>query len=233
MLLDEGIEPFLIRLTPALVGVGLVDFFDSDAVVLCFPPGRRRPNVEAFMDSAMAGLVDHIQAGAVRHVLFTSSTSVYGAGRVSERDASEASPTTASGRALMQAEARLQHASSVELTTLRLAGLYGYERKPGRFMTGRTLTDGELHTNLVHRDDAVGVAIEVLTRGVWGEVFNVCADYHPKRAEFYTWAARQQGLPVPHFEGRSKAADKIVRNDKVRTRLGYQFKHPDPMKSPR
>ena len=228
-LLADGIEPYLLKLTPGLEGRGRRDFFDSDIIVINFPPGRKRADVEAFMKDAMGSLLSHMKRGQVQKVLFISSTSVYSAGHVQEEDAGKLPPSGASGAALLAAEELLRNSSDFKTTVLRFAGLYGYERKPGRFWSGRPLRNPENAVNVLHRDDAVGVAMEVMMQNCWGQTFNVCADLHPSRAEFYAHAASNLGLPPPqNFFGESQP-DKVVLNDKVRTYLGYTFKFSDPL----
>lgn len=229
-LLRCGIEPYQLRLTPELSGRGLEDFFASEVVFLNFPPGRRRKDVESFLAHAVASLISAMRSGQVRRVVFASSTSVYGSGCVAESDAELGSPRTASGRALLKAEHSLQQERAFTTTVLRYGGLYGYERHPGRFLLGRTVRGGTRAVNLVHRDDAVNVTVRVIERGIQDEVFNVCADRHPTRREFYTRAAQWLDVAPPEFTSADNTPDKIVLNDKVRSHLAYDFVHPDPMR---
>ena len=229
LLLDAGVEPYRIRLTPDLEGNGLVDFFDSDVLFLNFPPNRRNPNVEAYMVRVMTALLAAIQSGHVSFVVFASSTSVYATGTVREEDAGLRPPDSASGRALLAAEQALRQRSTFQTTVLRYAGLYGYHRKPGRFMQHKVVQGGTRPVNLVHRDDAVEVAVRVITQDVRGEVFNVCANEHPTRAEFYARAAKWLGLSAPTFVQDEETTFKIVVNQKLRHTLPYTFLHPDPM----
>ena len=225
-----GIEPYLLRLTPMPAGRGLRDFFSSDVVFLNFPPGRRRKDVESFLVTAIGNLIRAMREGHVNRVVFASSTSVYASGRVSETDAGLLIPPTASGRALLKAESALMQEPAFRTTILRYGGLYGYERQPGRFLRGRPVTGGERSVNLVHRDDAVSVAVQVMEQGIDNEVFNVCANEHPSRGAFYTQAAQWLGLPPPEIIGTDDKPDKVVLNDKVRSQLGYEFIHSDPMR---
>lgn len=229
-LLRVGIEPYLVRLTPKPEGRGLDDFFDSEVVFLNFPPGRRRKDVASFLARAMEGLIGAMRAGQVRRVIFASSTSVYGAGRVTESDATLTPALTDSGRALLKAEKALLQQSDFNTTVLRYGGLYGYHRPPGRFLMGRTIAGGRRAVNLVHRDDAVGVAVAAIEQGRCNEIFNVCADRHPTRQAFYTKAAQWLSCAPPEFADHEDRPDKVVLNDKVRRQLAYEFVHPDPMR---
>lgn len=228
-LMADGIEPYLLQLTPDLEGHGRQDFFDSEVMVINFPPGRKRTDVEAFMHAAMKSLLTHLKDGRVQKVLFASSTSVYSKGHVQEEDAGQQPPASPSGAALLHAEEVLRNASDFKTTILRYAGLYGYQRKPGRFWSGRRLTNAKNSVNMLHRDDAVGVAIEVINQNCWGQTFNVCADLHPSRADFYTHAAQTLGLPPPVLQSEVTQSEKVVLNAKVRSQLGYTFKYPDPL----
>ena len=229
VLLDEGIEPYQIRLNPEPEGLGLVDFFDSDVLFLNFPPGRKRPDVEAFMARAMSGLIAAAKSGKVRFVVFASSTSVYAGGTVREEDAGCTLPDSASGRALLAAESAIAEVTKFQTTVLRYAGLYGYGRRPGRFMKDGVVRGGAQPVNLVHRDDAVNVTVSIITGNVRGEVFNVCADQHPTRASFYTKAAKWLGMPAPAVVLDDTTPSKVVLNEKLRRTLPYSFEHPDPL----
>ncbi len=228
-LLSEGIEPYLLKLMPDLHGHGRCDFFDSKVLVINFPPGRKRTDVKEFMKAAMASILSYLNQGQVEKVLFISSTSVYSKGRVREEDAGKHPPNTASGAALLRAEELLRNSSAVQTTILRYGGLYGYQRRPGRFWSGRPLRNPQNAVNILHRDDAVGVALAVITQNCWGEIFNVCTDQHPSRSEFYTHAAKNLGLSPPTDSAEAPEPDKVVMNDKVIKQLGYQFKYPDPL----
>ena len=70
---------------------------------------------------------------------------------------------------------------------------------PGRFLAGKTLDGGAQSVNLVHLDDVVAACMLLLERGKDGDVFNLSAPVHPRREQFYSFAARQQGLPAPVF----------------------------------
>ena len=222
-LLEAGIEPFLLRLTPALEGRALRDFFRSPYLLVNFPPGRRRPDVESFLPQAMDAILARLEG--VRQVVFASSTSVYASGNVDETDQVE--PPTASGRALRRAEAQLMARKDFRTVVLRFGGLYGYTRQPGRF--ARAITNGAARVNLVHRDDAVAVTLCVLTRSPMAGVWNVVADRHPRRDMFYRQAAAWLGKAPPKVSYDAARPGKCVSNARLVRDLGYRFVHADPM----
>ncbi len=223
MLLAAGIEPYLLRLTPELQGRALQDFFRSEYLLLNFPPGRRRPDVEVFLPAAIDAIIARMDGA--RLAVFASSTSVYAEGCVDET--AECVPPTGSGRALLGAEARLAACSGFSTTVLRFGGLYGYTRQPGRIV--RAIPNGAARVNMVHRDDAVAVTVRVLDEPVADGLLNVVADQHPRKDDFYCRAAAWLGKAPPRVTYDATRPGKCVSNAKLVQRLGYRFIHPDPM----
>jgi len=84
--------------------------------------------------------------------------------------------------------------------------------------------------NLIHRDDCIGIIDAIIDQQAWGEVFNGCADTHPGKREFYTYARQLLDIPAPEFAHDAEQAFKIVSNAKVKQLLDYQFMFPDVMK---
>jgi len=69
---------------------------------------------------------------------------------------------------------------------------------------------------------------ETINQEAWGETFNACADGHPSRSLFYTAAAKHLELELPSFL-KDDAKFKIINSDKIKKRLKYSFKFPDPL----
>lgn len=226
---EAGIDPYVVRLGPE--GEGELDaaFFEADALFLNIPPGRRDPELAAGYQARVGRILDEAARAGVGWLLFASSTSVYPEtnGVVHEEDAGEAPGL--SGRVLLRAEAAVR-AAPFDWTILRFAGLIGYDRLPGRFLAGRSgLANGEAPVNLVHRDDGVAAVERVLAREARNEVFNVCADEHPTRRVLYTTHARRMGLEPPTFTGDAPTAYKVVSSERLKRRLGFSFRYPDPL----
>lgn len=220
---EKGIAPFLIKLDQdkALP----TEFFQTDLLIITLPPGRRDPNVLDNYLNRIRKVIQAIKESPIQYLIYTSSTGVYGEqeGIVTEKTA--VAPNSPSGEAVYQAELLLKKTDR-SLTILRLAGLIGGDRRPGRFLAGKKgVKDGEAPVNLVHREDCIGVIREIIRQKVWGEVFNVCADEHPSRAVFYTEQAKKLGLEPPEFlKDKKTKMYKVVSNEKVKEMLGYEFK---------
>lgn len=220
---EAGLEPRLLDLDdpagPPAAGL------DAGAVVIAVPPGRDRAAHPARLARLGAAL------GPDAWPVLLSSTGVYpdrpGAPATREEDAPapEAAPPRA--RALLLAERALREAAPAA-TVLRLGGLWGPGREPGRWLAGRRDVPGpDEPVNLVHRDDAVAAVRAVLAAGARGATYDVVAPVHPPRAALYRARARALGLEPPAFAP-GPAPGKLVTGARLREELGFRYAHPDP-----
>lgn len=225
-----GIQPHRLVLSDEVEGDELDAFFLCDVLVFCVPPSGSEA---AYPD--VASVVRRVaEAAGTGWVLMTSSTSVYPDldGIVTESDAGahEGVALRRNGAAVLAAERVFYGAKAFDTTVLRLAGLYGYGRHPGRYFAGKQgLAGGEAPVNLVHRDDVIGAVSAVLEHEARGMTFNVCADHHPTRRRIYSDYARQGGLEPPVFDGPEAEGYKIVSNHRIKEKLDYTFAYSDPM----
>jgi len=185
---------------------------------------------------AFERLIKSIESSAIKQVLFISSTSVY---RDSD-DLQKASITEDNLAALkpcdlLTIENLFRSNSHFETTIIRFAGLIGYQRHPGRFFlqantesnTCKAIKNPDACVNMIHRDDCLGVIAAVFKAEYWGEVINACASHHPKRRDFYNVAIQHLAAIPASFDEQGGSIGKVVDNNKVKTLLGYSFKHDD------
>lgn len=225
---EKGITPFLIVLDPEIRGDNLDSFFDSQILIINFPP-ERRDDIVSYHGLQAVSLIDKIKASPIDRVIFVSSTSVYPDlnREVAEEDTPE--PTKASGQALIKFESLLNNSSDFKTTVLRFAGLIGHDRMPGRFLAGKKeIINAEAPVNLIHRDDCINIIKQIIEKDVWGDTFNACSDAHPRRKDYYVSAARKLGLTPPDFIEQDNYSYKIINSDKLKERLSYTFIYPDP-----
>ena len=224
-----GVEGYRLELSPIGDTKGFFDtsFFAADVLVITLPPKRREPGVETRYPAQVANALQATPPGT--RIIFTGSTSVYPElnRTVTEADAGEAeAPISASGRAILAAEALLRERGAV---VLRLAGLYGYDRQPGRSLSGRDVSGGDARVNLVHRDDVLRVMVQVIEEGMKDATFNVCTDLHPTRREVYTRQAERLGFAPPRFVEPHVRDYKLVSSEALKSALGFAFRYPDPL----
>lgn len=234
----DGIDPAVLVVDPTFSGDAPEPFFRSSVLVLNVPPPRGTEDVRDVHRRQVEAVRDAATDGQVEWVLFASSTGVYPnvERTVTEEDVPPGRPDAlpgprrSTGEALLDVEALLLETSGFDTTIVRLGGLYGPNRNPGRFLAGRTgVGRPEAPVNLLHRDDGVDIFTSLIEQNVRGEVFNACADEHPSRRIFYTRAAEALGLEPPTFDEADARSGKRVSNRKIKTRCGYQFRHPDPL----
>jgi nucleoside-diphosphate-sugar epimerase len=218
-----GIKPHVLRFDPSFDGDVASDFFDCDIMVVAISPKTKQKGAE-FYHQQLAHVTQAVVRAEIKWVIFISSTSVYpSSGReVFEEDADLTS-------ALGVAEKILCDCSTFATTVLRFGGLIGPGRHPGRFLAGKEVEGGDDPVNVVHLNDCVNITAQIIQLQKRNETYNVCADEHPSRREFYTAAAAQLALPLPVFKG-GKVGFKIVSNHKVRQHLNYDFEYSNPMK---
>ncbi|MDY8136613.1 NAD(P)-binding domain-containing protein [Aquimarina sp. 2201CG5-10] len=225
---EQKITPFLLKLGEATEEIYSDFLLDSEVVIINFPP-KRIPNIIEIYQQQIQSILSHISE--TQKVIFISSTSVYQNTNDEISEIIEIQPEKESGKAVAAVEQLLQKRLGDRLTILRLSGLIGYDRLPGRFLANKkNVQNGDAPINVIHRDDCIGLINAVLEKNVWGEVINGCADHHPLRKEFYSLAASKIGLTPPIFAKQEMIKYKIISNAKSKALLQYTYLHPDPLK---
>ncbi len=205
-----------------------------DALIITLPARRTVEGSELYFQ-AVQQLVDSALAHNVKRIIFTSSTSVYGEGSGTLREDSPLRPVTPSGKVLAELESWFHRLPNTSVDVLRLAGLVGADRHPGRFMAGKTHVEGgNSGVNLVHQDDVIEAMLLLLSLPKGGHTYNLCAPVHPEKQHFYPALARQLNLPEPQFaevaEGDKEG--KIIDGSRICKELGFEYQHPDPERMP-
>lgn len=225
---SRRIEPFYLVIDPGIRGEGLDDFFDCGVLVVNFPP-ERRDDIADYHTAQIKSLIDRLGKSPVKKIIFVSSTSVYPNLNREVTEDETAPPEKQSGIALLRAERLLSGSGSYVTTVVRFGGLIGYDRMPGRFLSGKKgIEGGDSPVNLIHRDDCVEIIYRIIAQNAWGVTINACADKHPRRKDYYTVQAQRLGLEPPQFKETGAGRYKIVNSDRLKTLLGYRFKYPDP-----
>jgi nucleoside-diphosphate-sugar epimerase len=228
-IIADGIAGYQMEVDRSIDSADAPWLFGADVVVVTIPPSGAGDYAAAARAIAAAAA-----AFGTRHLLFTSSTSVYpGLCRVvTEEDAgaSGAGDLKRNGPAVLAAEGEFA-ASGVPVTVLRLAGLVGYGRHPARYMSGRrNIPAGDAPVNLVHRDDVIAAIGAVLAAGPGaGGPYNIVASGHPARRDVYTAMCARLSLPLPEFLPGRGDDWKEVSGALFEEALGFSYAHPDPL----
>ena len=190
------------------------DALRAHTLLLCVPPGKLDNYASRLGQLAQAAV-----AAGTQRVIFTSATSVYGGtGIKTEHDASPDGPR---GERMLAAEQAVQACGPGQVLILRLSGLVGGNREPGRFLAGREFDGGDEPVNLVAQEDLLRFIPALLARNDWPAVLNLSAPHHPSRRDFYREAARLQQLPPPIFSG--GGAGKTIDGSAICGLLGMDY----------
>lgn len=225
---QAGIDPYLVQFSFSETSPGLDRILDSDLLIISVPPGRRNQDGFEIYGKMISELCERIPRSRVRRVILISSTSVYPHSNGIVNEYSDIFPETASGKLMAGSEALLR-AILPDMVILRLAGLVGPGRMPGKFFAGKTGIPGGLApVNLIHGNDAVRLICSLIEDENARGVFNGCAPSHPGREEFYTLASQAERLPLPEFIP-EKTAWKIVSSVRLAEELHFEFEVPSLM----
>lgn len=228
---EYGIQPYQLNFNPDLEGDD-EGFWDSEVLILNIPPGRRRKNVKEFHSQQIENIVERVKDSSIEFLLFISSTSVFPkrGGVMREEDAIPGKATRNSGEALLKAEQMVMNENTFATTVVRLGGLYGYDRHPANYLTGKEdIPHGNAPVNLIHQDDCVNILTTIIEQNVREEIFNAVSDGHPPKNQFYKTIAKQAGLEPPSFLPDDEKDYKVISNRKLKKALDYQFMYPNPM----
>lgn len=223
-----GIDPYLVQISVDAPIPDLKKFFDAETLVITVPPGRRNPKGFENYRRMVQFICDALPRGKVTKLILISSTSVYADNNGLIDEYSKTFPDTESGQLMLETEILLGE-QKVNMISLRLAGLIGPGRTPGRFFAGQIrVPNGLAPINLIHLDDAVGIIHRLIIDKKACGIFNGCAPAHPTKQEFYTLAAELEGFDKPDFIP-EKNKWKIISSIRLAGELNYQFEVPSPM----
>ena len=180
--------------------------------VLNIPPGRRTLNPEQFI-TQMQALITHAKDCSLEHLIFVSTTSVYGEQEGTISEDSEIQPCTPSAKAHCKIEQFLRADMSANSSILRLAGLVDNNRHPVRMLANKKAISGANQAvNLIHKQDVCNAIERLICLGPQSTTLHLSAPQHPTRKNYYQWAANQLGLVKPEFE---LELDKTIRGKQI------------------
>lgn len=208
---NKGIKPFEVRLTEIGIEGDILGFLSHiNTLIINVPPKLRGKQTESYVEK-IKHLITEIKKSKVSHIIFVSSTAVYGdaEGKITEKSPTQ--PVTESGRQLVECEKLLNNQDGFTTTIIRFGGLIGPERHPVTMLSGREhLTGGNNPLNLIHLDDCIHMIHTILEQEYWGELFNGVYPHHPKKQIYYFEEAQKRNLPAPTYDQEADGNGKIV-----------------------
>jgi len=233
---SEGIEASLLTLNPQPSDAQVARSLMSSPIVVVNTPPRRAGGTPAEqLENLLQAAADPPTSLSGKHVIYVSSTSVYGPGQGDVDETTSPLPTEENGKKLLEAEALLRQLAEefgFAATIVRPGGLLGWDRHPARYLAGRTgLKDPAGPINLVHGEDVCTALFQLASVPSTGvRLFNVVANQHPTREAFYTKACELLGLAPAKFEKIKDAPasdSKRVAAAKIREVTQMPFKYDD------
>jgi nucleoside-diphosphate-sugar epimerase len=202
-----------------------------EEVVVAIAPNKGSSYKETYLDTAKTFSTILAQNDSVKHLVYLSSTSVYGDRNgewVSEE--TDLDPKSENSKTLCDTEALYLQQSSSKLlvTVLRLGGIYGPDRTHAarvKRLVGASLPgSGNAFCNWVHQEDVVRSIDWVLKNQLFG-VYNICSNDHPLKKELYNSITTEINAPQitwdPTANG-AHAGNRKVSNEKIR-KTGFVF----------
>lgn len=207
---------------------------ENDTLVVTIAASSPHTYFEAYLQTAQVLRKTALAMNTPRHLLYTSTTSVYGdhGGKWVE----ETSPllaTSENGKILIETEKTYESLREIgwQVTLFRLGEIYG----PGRELSKKVEHllqhplpgKGDTYTNMVHQADvaaAIDFAVEQRLEGI----FNLVDDDHMTRKELYQTISHAFRLPpvewdpsLPSLHSSNKRA-----SNHLLKKEGFTFSHP-------
>jgi nucleoside-diphosphate-sugar epimerase len=229
---NAGIEGFLFDLKPdfSVDEKTICQFFDVDCLIISLPP-RLSKSEPGHYQKQMENVVARIKTSPIKEIILLSSTGIYSDLNQVAKEQHVTVPEESASPEMVAAEKLLVSLRSNRIVSvLRLAGLIGYDRIPGKYVKGKKgLTTGSLPVNYIHPDDAIGILSNMLNTTLHNETFNVVAPLHPTRREIYDSTCAQFGWELPtYLETEIPEKFKIISGEKLSEFYTYDFQFPDP-----
>ena len=223
----QGVEARQIRLGESQIEGDISGFLSGlDCLVLNIPPGiRSAPGAD--FTGRIRLLESHLREAVLPHLIFVSSTSVYGNAQGDVSEADPPHPDSETGRQLAQAEALLLANTSRITQIVRPGGLLGPNRHPVFTLSGKSIpSGGNSRVNLVRLQDLLNI-LELLVTGEFDSgTYNAVFPDHPTKRDFYPGEALQFGIPPPSYsDGPGPPIGKRILC-RALDAAGYTFSHP-------
>lgn len=207
------------------------DVFTKQSLVIAITPQFKRGRTD-YADK-ITQLVNAAQLrGLVERIILLSSTAIYNGLQGNVDEESLLNMATEKVQILNVAEQVVLNFSkqgTKQGSVIRLAGLVGPERHPGKFiLANKTLSNSSAPVNLIHQQDAVGLIESLLLAKPSQEVFNGVSDTHISKQQYYQAAAKALRLDPPIFaQENTNEITRVVSGEKAKQALNYKFVYPN------
>lgn len=171
----------------------------------------------------LSHFLQHIQH---RCVIYLSSTGIYPYTDylINEDNV----PTTQLDNKLYQVEQYLK-STLTDLNILRLGGIFGYDRIPGKHFSGKVCAVANQLANYIHADDICHILLTIEQKNIKRQLFNAVSPKHPKKEDIILKMSNKYKFVRPSAFQDTKDSEKMVSPKKLCDTLDYHFLYPDPL----
>ncbi len=207
---------------------------DNDAIIITIAADSPEHYESTYLNTAQILRHLALEMDLPRHLIYTSSTSVYGDHHGQWVDeASDLLAKSEQAKILIETEKNYLSLQEVgwRISLLRLSEIYGPSRELSRRVKqfeGHVLPgSGEHYTNMIHKVDC-GHAIDYALRHHLDGIYNLSDDEHPSRKELYDAIANKFKIPKVKWDPEHSSlhtGNKRVSNHKIKAE-GFAFQYP-------
>ena len=204
--------------------------FKQDILIIAITPGFKKGRSDYADNIKM--IAQAAQQNSVKKIILISSTGIYLGldGEVNEQTTIVAQ--NEKSRILSNAEQAVLEYDNTGII-LRLSGLVGEDRLPGKFLAGKKgLSGANAPVNLIHQTDVIGLILALITQELSEQIFIGVSHTLVNKAQFYSKSAEVMSLTPPTFLPEQSADHAMVKNhhvngDNTRQWLNYQYQIDD------
>jgi len=224
---QQSINAQQLTLPADVVQLAQHDVFTKHSLVIAITPQFKQGRTD-YADKITQLVNAAQQRGLVERVILLSSTAIYNGLEGTVDEESLLNMATEKVQILNAAEQTVLNFSKKGMV-IRLAGLVGPDRHPGKFiMAKKTLGNSTAPVNLIHQQDAVGLIESLLQGNSTQEIFNGVSDTHISKQHYYQAAAKALMLDPPLFAPENiNETRRVVIGEKAKQVLNYKFVYPD------
>lgn len=206
---------------------GDMALFECDTMVICIPPGFKSGLADSY-PATISALVEKAETSGVKHIIFTSSTGIYTKSQRND-EFSEFDLSQYKTKVLHDAESSVLKSRVKYKHVLRLAGLMGKGRAPGRFNIAIDASNASQLVNMVMIDDVVKAISCFIGQPVSEEaVYNVVSPNHPTKQDFYRFAqlhSKNTSNTKPVVA--TRRTSKWICGDLIELHSSFRYRHRD------
>lgn len=221
---ESGIHAYVINFNEQVFPTNELQGILFDLVLVSVPAKKKEEN-NACMEKfkRIAAFLQHIK---YHQAIYLSSIGIYP--QVQKIIVEDNIADDMLDKKLHGAE-KILSAKLTNLTILRLGGIFGYDRIPGKHFSRKTCLVTHQQANYIHADDIVQVILSMVQSNVVNETFNIVSPDHPQKKDIIIKMADKYKFALPSsFEGNPET-QKIISSEKLIRVLNYQFRYPSPL----